>query len=122
MSSKDKITMDIEGMTCANCALGIKKHLEKKGLADINVNFSTGEASFNNVVNLGLDDIRDSINKLGYKVSESSKDEHIGLSTIEKKFYLTLFFTVPLFLHMFFPHDFILNAPSVPGMPEATTN
>ena len=25
-----KLKLEVEGMTCANCAVGIKKHLEKK--------------------------------------------------------------------------------------------
>ena len=46
-TDKNKIILQVEGMTCANCAIGIKKHLENKGLSEVNVNFSTGEASCN---------------------------------------------------------------------------
>jgi copper chaperone CopZ len=42
-----KIKIQVEGMSCTNCASGIKKHLINKGLEDVNVNFSTGEASCN---------------------------------------------------------------------------
>ena len=108
MISSKKITLNIEGMTCANCALGIKKQLEKKGMENVNVNFSTGEASYINAGKLSLDEIKESINKIGYKVIDEVKEER-GLSSIEKKFYFSLIFTVPLFLHMFFSHDFILN-------------
>lgn len=109
-------TLNVEGMTCANCALGIKKQLEKKGLQEVNVNFSTGEVLFKNAKNLPLQEIKDGINKLGYKVVEEDLDnhhghnhDHSGTSTIEKKFYFSLVFTIPLFLHMFFPKDFFLN-------------
>jgi len=99
-------------MTCANCALGIKKHLEKKGLQDVNVNFSTGEVLFTNVEKLKLEEIKKGINSLGYKVVEEVKEEK-GLSKEEKLFYFTLIFTVPLFFHMLTPETFILNNPIV---------
>ena len=44
-TERKKIKIQIEGMTCANCAIGIKNHLEKRGLQNVNVNFVTGEAS-----------------------------------------------------------------------------
>jgi Cu+-exporting ATPase len=109
VSNSKKITLNVEGMTCANCALGIKKQLEKKGLDNVNVNFSTGEASYVNTSELTLNEIKASINGLGYKVLDNVKDDEGKLSSIEKKFYFSLIFTVPLFLHMFFSHDFILN-------------
>ena len=31
---KQKEILKIEGMTCANCALGIKKHLDKNGVCN----------------------------------------------------------------------------------------
>ena len=108
MSSSQKITLNVEGMTCANCALGIKKQLEKKGMEAVNVNFSTGEASYLNASNLSLEEIKESINSLGYKVVEEVAEEG-KISSIEKKFYFSLIFTIPLFLHMFFSKDFILN-------------
>ena len=46
-TDKKRIILQVEGMTCTNCAKGIKKHLESKGLEGVNVNFSTGETSYN---------------------------------------------------------------------------
>ncbi|MCB0410672.1 MAG: cation-translocating P-type ATPase [Flavobacteriales bacterium] len=114
MSKEQNTTLNVEGMTCANCALGIKKHLEKKGLEEVNVNFSTGEVLFKNAQNLSLQEIKNGINNLGYKVVEEDAHHghhhsHSGASTIEKKFYFSLIFTIPLFLHMFVPKDFFLN-------------
>ncbi len=115
MSKEQNTTLNVEGMTCANCALGIKKHLEKKGLKEVNVNFSTGEVLFKNAQNLSIQEIKDGINKLGYKVVEEDLDAHhghhsgSGTSSIEKKFYFSLVFTIPLFIHMFVPKDFFLN-------------
>lgn len=108
MSNAKNITLNVEGMTCANCALGIKKQLVKKGLENVNVSFSTGEVVFDGNTKLKTQEIIDSINQLGYKVIDAPKNEK-GLSSIEKKFYISLLFTVPLFLHMFLPHENILN-------------
>jgi P-type Cu+ transporter len=117
MDNTKHITLNIEGMTCANCALGIKKQLEKKGLEEVTVTFATGQASYKENNALKLQEVIDTINNIGaYKVITPENDLHHGhnhsnegLSSIEKKFYFTLLFTVPLFLHMFFPHDFFLN-------------
>tara|TARA_B100000809_G_scaffold255530_1_gene294213 strand:+ start:1558 stop:3675 length:2118 start_codon:yes stop_codon:yes gene_type:complete len=108
MSESKKITLNVERMTCANCALGIKKQLEKKGMEEVSVNFSTGEASYLNTPKISLEEVTANINSLGFKVVDEIVDEE-GLSLIEKKFYFSLIFTIPLFLHMFFAHDFILN-------------
>ncbi|MGB0888110.1 MAG: heavy metal translocating P-type ATPase, partial [Vicingaceae bacterium] len=108
MSKPEKITLNIEGMTCANCALGIKKQLEKKGMEKVSVNFSSGEASYVNASNLSIEEVKEGINKIGFKVLDEIPNDE-GLSSIEKKFYFTLLFTLPLFMHMFFSHDFFLN-------------
>lgn len=118
MSDLENTLLNVDGMTCTNCALGIKKQLEKKGLNDVNVNFSTGEVLFRNEINLPIEDIKKSINSLGYKVIEDDSEGHHGhhhsnISTIEKKFYFSLIFTIPLFLHMFFPHHYWINNPLV---------
>ena len=106
-----KLKIEVEGMTCANCAAGIKKHLENNGLQDVNVNFSTGEASWKNNKNQDKNDVAKTITSLGYKIKSSSKEEGKGLSEVEKYFYLTLIFTLPLFSHMFFPKDSIIQNP-----------
>ncbi len=44
-NAEKKIILKVEGMTCNNCAAGIKKHLEKSLDSKVNVNFSIGEVS-----------------------------------------------------------------------------
>lgn len=113
MSIKENTLLNVEGMTCSNCALGIKKQLEKKGLNNVDVNFSTGEVLFKNNIQLPIEDIKNGINSLGFKVVEQEETPKQGLSSIEKKFYFSLIFTIPLFLHMFFPHHYWINNPIV---------
>lgn len=118
MSNLKNTLLNVDGMTCTNCALGIKKQLEKKGLNDVDVNFATGEVLFKNEINLPIEEIKKGINSLGYKVIEDDLEDthghnHSSISSIEKKFYFSLIFTIPLFLHMFFPHHYWINNPLV---------
>lgn len=110
------ITLLIEGMDCSNCALGISKSLQKKGMQQVHVDFATGEASFVSTDKKLLQPAIQSIKELGYTVLDSKfgEKEGKGLSRIEKRFYLTLPFTIVLFFsHMLLGHDFILNQPYV---------
>ncbi len=100
--NKQKEILAIQGMTCANCALGITKHLGKKGIQQVQVNFATSEATFNKDRNYNTKDVISLINILGYKANMITDEvESPGLSSIEKKFFFTLIFTLPLFSHMF---------------------
>ncbi len=59
----------VEGMSCSNCAMGVRKRLEKQGLAQVDVNFATGEVRFENIPNKPLNEIAESIEDLGYTVT-----------------------------------------------------
>ena len=110
------ITLHVEGMDCANCALGISKSLQKNGMENVFVDFATGEASFYIKDKKTLKPAISGIEGLGYKVIDSiQKEANEGkLSPIEKRFYITLPFTIILFFsHMIFSDDFILNAPYI---------
>jgi Cu+-exporting ATPase len=106
-----KLKLDVEGMSCANCAAGIKKHLENKGLKDVNVNFSTGEASWGSSKKLDKAKVKNIITELGYTIKTKTKDEEKDLSLVEKYFYFTLIFTLPLFSHMFFSENSFIQNP-----------
>lgn len=108
-----KVELLVEGMTCNNCALGIKRSLEKMGYKDIYINFSTEEVRFSA---WNLEEVKkasEKINAMGYHVaadlSEGEPIEKKGLSSIEKKFYFSLMFTIPLLLAMFLPFHLFHN-------------
>lgn len=109
MEEKAKnITLNVEGMTCSNCAVGISRHLKNKGLKEVNTNFATGEVNFKLDSEEKLPVIIREINGLGYKVVDKPAAEIAGgLSLVEKRFYFCLLFTVPLFSHMFLPFHFL---------------
>ena len=106
-----KIKIQVEGMSCTNCAAGIKKHLINKGLEDVNVNFSTGEASCNIDALQNQNDVENIIKKLGYSIIKPNKEIKKRLSKVERYFYSTLIFTLPLFSHMFFPEGSFIQNP-----------
>jgi len=105
-----KQNLSIRGMTCANCASGIENHLTSKGVEEINVNFSTSEATFKSE-KIKKNEVIKWIKELGYKVNETEKESKY--STKELLFLFCLVFTIPLFAHMFLPVDHILQNPLI---------
>ena len=110
-TDKKRIKIQVEGMSCANCAVGIKKHLEAKGLQNVNVNFSTGEANCNIENTQSEKEVAKIIEELGYSVIIKNKKN--AFSKVEKYFYFTLFFTLPLFSHMFVGKESVLQDPLI---------
>lgn len=106
--------LQVEGMTCSNCALGITRYLEQRGLKKVNVNFATGEVYFNLNGEKDLQGIIAGINKLGYKVvtETATSDNNKLLTSTERKFIFSLIFTLPLLLSMI-PAFHILHAPLI---------
>jgi P-type Cu+ transporter len=110
--TKDTVLL-IEGMDCTNCALGIKKQLEKLGMEQVDVNFTTSEVHFSTITSEQIETAIQRIKSMGYKITANlSEDETVikkGLDSIEWKFYFSLLFTIPLLSAMFIPLDFLHN-------------
>jgi Cu+-exporting ATPase len=64
----------VEGMSCSNCAMGVRKRLEKQGMEQVDVNFATGEVRFQNVPGKSKEEIKESIEDLGYVVIQANSD------------------------------------------------
>ncbi len=107
------IELKVEGMTCTNCALGVRRYIEKEGGTDISVDFAGEEARFKLAEPQKLPALIKGIQRLGYEVKEQTQNQPEistkGLSVIEKKFYFCLLFTIPLLLHMFLPFHLLHN-------------
>jgi Cu+-exporting ATPase len=107
MSSKKK-TILVDGMTCTNCAMSVTKRLEKLGLQEVNTDFLSGEVSFQG--DIAFEDLSKALDKIGYAAREWQEElPEKGFSALEKKFLFALVFSIPLFLHMFLPHEHWLN-------------
>ena len=97
----ESVKLQIEGMDCTNCALGIERFLQKKGLADAHVNFTNAEAHFSLPDPQALPEIVSGIEKLGYRILSKEMPQKQVWWSLERKFYVSLLFTLPLLLHMF---------------------
>lgn len=102
-TGSQRLTLKVEGMDCANCALGITRKLSKSGDHDVHVDFTTGEASFFLAPHRELSQAIKDIEKLGYKVvGVPGHTSSSSQFTIVQKFWFCLVFTVPLMLsHVF---------------------
>ncbi|GIV32489.1 MAG: copper-exporting P-type ATPase A [Chitinophagales bacterium] len=111
VAANKKVKLNIEGMTCSNCALSISKYLEKKGATDVLVDFTTAEARFKIDNATELPEIKRGIEFLGYRVVDGSVEEQPRpfQFPLLHKFYLCLIFTLPLLLHMVVDNPVISN-------------
>ena len=111
------VELNVEGMTCSNCALGITKFLEQKGLKNVYVNFATNEVRFALNGQKDLTPIINGINQLGYHVvddalPESTIKRKLRFNSLEIKFIISAIFTLPLLFSMI-PALHILHQPLV---------
>jgi Cu+-exporting ATPase len=97
------ISIQVEGMTCSNCALSITKSLEKKGAKNVSANAASGEVNFVIQEDAKAMTFFEIIESIGYTVKEQEQsigdkdvffDKQIGLV-------VSLLCTIPLLLHMF---------------------
>ncbi|MEM6348767.1 MAG: cation-translocating P-type ATPase [Bacteroidota bacterium] len=102
------IELNVKGMTCANCAMGIERYLKKEGLNDIQVDFGNEEVSFELVEPNKLPAFIKGIEKLGFEVVKNDEQAN-GMSAVEKYFYISLPFTFLLILAMFLPPGILDN-------------
>lgn len=106
---KELIKLNVEGMTCTNCAKGVENLLKSKSAKDINVNFSTDEVEFSLEDEILLEDIKSGIEKLGYSVSNEGEETKERWWNLKKKFTVSLILTIPLLLHMILPFEILSN-------------
>ena len=109
----EKISLPVEGMTCASCVSRVEKSISKiEGISDVVVNLATEKATFNidkSVVE--IDSIKKAVEDAGYKIEVSEINKNNGAikeeddsgkkyeyeNILKKDFLIALFFTVPVF-------------------------
>ncbi len=107
--SKEKINLNISGMTCVNCSNGIQKVVNKlDGLESSKVNFASNSGEF--VIDSSLLDkekLISKIKKLGYGVEEDmkalEKTKKEAYHKLRKLFVVSLVLSIAIFFFMFFP-------------------
>jgi P-type Cu+ transporter len=100
----ESVQWKVEGMTCANCALTIRKYLENQGQQNIKVNPIDGEVSFELVEGVSTESLKKGIHDLGYLVAgngeTASNSARPWLYNHFRRFLFCLPFTAILMLHM----------------------
>lgn len=99
----EKIQWKVEGMDCTNCALTIRRYLEKKGMKEVKVNFGTGDVSFDMNGGVASAELSKGIESLGYKVASSKaeiQDKKPFLTTHLHRFLFCLPFALALVINM----------------------
>ena len=101
----ETIQWKVDGMTCANCALTIRKYLENQGQQNIKVNPIDGDVIFDPVGPTIPETLKKGIQSLGYSVKSDSTVVAAAskprLSKHLRRFLFCLPFTLVLMLHMF---------------------
>lgn len=106
----EKIKLEVNGMTCVNCAGTVTKSLQQFGANNIHVNYSTNEAEFELESTDLTPEIVKELNKLGYPTALPGAS--ITTPFYKKIEFLLLFsavFTLPLMVHMFVNEAHVLN-------------
>ncbi|MDY3199506.1 MAG: heavy metal translocating P-type ATPase [Arcobacter sp.] len=107
--SKEKINLNISGMTCVNCSNGIERVVGKmKGLESSKVSFASNEGEFYiNTEFLDKQSLINKIKKLGYGVEENlealEKSKLKAYNELKRVFILSASIAVIMFYFMFFP-------------------
>ncbi|MEZ5174935.1 MAG: heavy metal translocating P-type ATPase [Acidimicrobiia bacterium] len=72
----DTVRFDVEGMTCASCAVRIERVLNKQeGVASAVVNFAGQEARATVAADTDVQALRDAVARIGYEISEIGPDD-----------------------------------------------
>ncbi|MGB0989718.1 MAG: heavy metal translocating P-type ATPase [Halarcobacter sp.] len=105
--SKEKINLNISGMTCVNCSNGIEKFLNKqKGVQSTKVSFASSEGEFTiDTENMTKETLIKKIELLGYKVEEDfshlEKAQEKEFKNLKNLFSISMTITAFMFVIMF---------------------
>lgn len=110
----EKISLPVEGMTCASCVARVEKSISKiEGVSDVVVNLATEKATFNIDTSIAkIDSIKEEVEEAGYKIDLSqltpdgkpTNDNNVPDKNSEfeiilrKDFLLAIIFTIPIFI------------------------
>lgn len=93
-----KVVAQVKGMSCAACALTVKKAIENtKGVVNANVNLATNQATFSYDTSLvSIDEIFRNVEKTGYSLNFSVNEESNELKSARLRLVFSLVFLIPL--------------------------
>jgi Cu+-exporting ATPase len=108
---EQKAILQVEGMTCANCAQSISRIIEKKGGKEVHVSYTSGKVEFI-AEESQLEEVIKGIHSIGYRVSENAESPDHAEPTFRLEWYLgiSVVLTLPLLAHMFLKIPILHNA------------
>ncbi len=124
LNENQEITLDLFGMTCANCALRIEKGLRKvAGVEDARVNFARETAYVRFDKQVKPEELFSKVESLGYKASEHSEanageaeDKHNAeLKKLKFRFIVSALLSIPL-LYTMVSHFSVLSFLPLPAV------
>ena len=103
-----EVIIPIGGMTCASCSKAVERAVKKlEGIKNVEVNLATEKASISYIpTKVKLYEIKDAINKAGFKVLEMDNKKSVDedklikekeMKTLFTKFIISAIFAIPLF-------------------------
>lgn len=123
-NNKDRVTLNIEGMTCTACSMRVETNLNKlDGVqATVNLTMNTANISYDKE-QTSIEDLKSTIEQLGYKVVEKTEINALDylekadeLKGMKRRLIISIILSFPL-LYSMFAHfglsvivpDFLLN-------------
>lgn len=99
---KKRVTVEVEGMTCASCVLTVKKAIESTdGTSDVDVNLVTNSATFSYDPDITtILDIQKSVKKAGYSLKLNLEEKNKELKNSKKLLLLSIVFLIPILILM----------------------
>lgn len=87
ISHERRISLDIEGMTCASCSAAVERSLKKQaGVSAVSVNLATNRATLTyDPATIKLSGLKAAVEKAGYKASETPAVVSIDEETLRKQ-------------------------------------
>ncbi|MFW2338879.1 MAG: heavy metal translocating P-type ATPase, partial [Acidimicrobiia bacterium] len=112
-TATDTLTFDVEGMTCASCAVRVERILNRQEGVEAVVNYAGGEAKVDISDEVEVEALRSAVAKIGYQINLVTNEED-RVSQVERyteeeryqwrNFLLAALFTAPvMILGMFGP-------------------
>jgi Cu+-exporting ATPase len=90
-------TVPVKGMTCASCAVTVKKAIEKTpGVTEVNVNLATNKVMFTfNPTMTSVDEIAKNVSRTGYSLELNIGKESDEFVLARKRMFLALVLIIP---------------------------
>lgn len=99
---KKRVTIEVEGMSCASCVTTVKKAIESTpGVWDVDVNLVTNSATFYYDPNVTtILDVLERVKKVGYSLKLNLEEENKELKDSKKRLILSIVFLIPITILM----------------------